>query len=216
MKKLLSLVLALILCLSLVACGNGKGNDDQTSNDAASGSESESAAPSGTDDKKAEPVVYGNEYCGYVTIEDGIIRGAANGDDRVAMNTRDGDAVAQIWIETLSFSKEDPDFAYASDFLHGSYYRAYNGPDKIYSNEAEYEITLDGSPALKITAEKEYSKGSFDKMYCVGYVTTNASGGYVEITVRSPYSESSDIETTLPSVEKLAELVEKTYRKVAD
>ena len=56
----------------------------------------------------------------------------------------------------------------------------------------------------------------FDKIYCIGYVTTSADGGYVQISIDSPNSDSVDIETSLPSVEKLADLVERTYRKVVE
>ena len=213
MKKLLVFILVSAMLISFAACGSSGGKDPEPAKP--SGSEQGGQSPSGQGGggQKAETVVYGNDDCGYITIDiyQGVLKGSGNDRDLVDITAWEGDLLASVRIDLLSFSKEDPDFAYAADYLRSMYFRAYNGPDKKYSGETEYEVTLDGQQALKITAETVTSKGV--KKYCAGYVTATANGGYVHISVETPRDDAEGIGTSLPTIGELMDLVERTYSR---
>ena len=210
MKKLLILLLGLMMCLCLTACGTKQENDSVSDEPV-----QENAQEEETQETVYEIVTYGNDNCGYVTLDiyPDILRGVSNTDDMVDILSANTWA-ARITLELLSFTKEDPDFDYAADYLHGSYFNAYNGPDKIYSEEQECEVTLDGERAWKVTAERQSYKEEYDKISCVGYVTVNANGDYVQISVEAP-KDGKDKNGNFypPTIDELADLVERTFRK---
>jgi len=208
-KKLLALLLGVLLCVSLTACGTK--NEDPVQEEKPVEENTEEKA----EEKVYEIITYGNDDCGYLTLDiyPDILRGVSNGSDMVDI-LADNTWAARITIETLSFSKENPDFEYAADFLHRSYFNAYNGGDKIYSEEAESETVLDGERAWKVTAERKSTTEEFDIISCIGYVTTNPNGDFVSIKVEAPKDgKDKDGNFYPPTIDELADLVERTYSK---
>ena len=208
MKKALLLLLSLTLCLSLSACSTADKNPAPNKPDVDTPEEQP-----GTD-KPQEDVLCGNDQCGYITINmyHNVLRAGTNGNGLCQIYVKDSRTLIQ-W-EIINFSKENPDFDFAADYLRTEFFKGYNGDEKIYSNEVETEITLDGSRALRIVAEKKDSKGEYAAMSVAGYVTNNAAGGWVRITITTGKDGVKlDGTHTPPVLSELMEMVEKTFSK---
>ena len=111
-----------------------------------------------------------------------ILKAGTNGSGIVQIYATNSRTLIQ-W-EILTFTEGDVDFAFAADFLRGTFHDSVdNDGSAMYSNIVESEITLDGSRSLKITAEKKDKKDEYDAMTVAGYITNNAAGNWVMITI---------------------------------
>lgn len=208
MKKTLLLILSLTMCICLSACGSSN-NKAQPQKPAIDNPE----VQHGTE--PAKDVIQGNDECGYITINmyHNVLRAGTNGSGIVQIYATDSRTLIQ-W-EILKFTEENPDFAFAADYLRSLFHAATdNDGSNTYSNIVESEITLGGSHSLKITGEKKDKKGEYDAMTVAGYITNNAAGGWVMITITTGKdSTKKNGEFNPPRLNELMEMVEKTFSK---
>ena len=210
MKKALLLLLSLTICLCLSACGSSDNQPAPRKPEV----DTPEVQPA-TEPEPTEDIIHGNDECGYITINmyHNILKPGTNGSGIVQIFANNSRTYIQ-W-EILTFSNENPDFDYAADFLRSMFYDATDRDDsKLYSNIVESEITMDGSRSLKMTGEKKDSKGDYDAMTVAGYITNNAAGGWVMITITTGKdSTKKDGEYNPPHLNELMEMVEKTFSK---
>ncbi|MBQ3376104.1 MAG: hypothetical protein IJG49_06805 [Erysipelotrichaceae bacterium] len=142
-----------------------------------------------------------------------ILKAGTNGSGIVQIYATNSRTLIQ-W-EILTFTEGDVDFAFAADFLRGTFHDSVdNDGSAMYSNIVESEITLDGSRSLKITAEKKDKKDEYDAMTVAGYITNNAAGNWVMITITTGKDSTKKTgEYNPPHLNELMEMVEKTFSK---
>ena len=205
MKKIMMLLLNCVLCLSLLGCGSDpKENPDPKPQN-----------PDNGNTRDQEIVVCGNEVCGYLTLDiyPHIIKVGSNEKQMVEIYARNCEVI-RVRIEPLTFTEKDPDFDFAARYLHDRYYNARNGDEKIYSEEQEAYITLDGQPAYRVTAERDDRKERCEKIVCAGYITTNAGGDFIHIKIEAPKNGTMNDGTYYPpSISELMDMVERTFSR---
>lgn len=208
MKRTLLIILSLTMCICLSACGSSD-NKPEPQKPAIDTPEEKP----GTEPEK--DVIQGNDECGYITINmyHNILKAGTNGSGIVQIYATNSRTLIQ-W-EILTFTEGDVDFAFAADFLRGTFHDSVdNDGSAKYSNIVESEITLDGSRSLKITAEKKDKKDEYDAMTVAGYITNNAAGNWVMITITTGKDSTKKTgEYNPPHLNELMEMVEKTFSK---
>lgn len=210
MKKVMLLILSLTMCLCLSACAS----PDSTPEPQKPDTDTPEVKPN-TEPEPAENIVHGNDECGYITINmyHDILKPGTNGNGIVQIFASNSRTLIQ-W-EILKFTEGNVDFDFAADYLRSMFYKATDmDGSNTYSNTAESELTMGGSRSLKITGEKKDKKDDYDAMTVAGYVTNNAAGDWVMITITTgKNSTKKNGEYTPPTLNELMEMVETTFSK---
>lgn len=207
MKRIWKYMLAGSLFLSLAACGT-KQEDAQEHNEPEESQETAQSTPA-----EEESILFGNDSLGWLDLGawNDIVRGTENSADIMQVIAR-GKEGGLIQAETLNFS-EERDYAYVCDYLRSRYTRdSFSG--KEYQNKEEWELTLDGMPALKIYGEREDTKTEGKIVSCVGYITNNAAGDWIIYQLTAPKDwKDADGNDYRPTIQDLCDIVEKTFRR---
>lgn len=213
MKRLLVIMMALFMVLSLAGCGSNTENSGSVSDRQEKETQQNESSSDVQSPAEEESVIFGNDTLGWLDLGayKDYVRGTGNEADIMQVIAR-GSEGGLIQAETLTFSNE-PDYAYVCDYLR-SYYSRDTFTGKDYENKDEWEITLDGMPALKVYGERDDSRHEGGVLSCVGYITQNAAGDYIIYKLSAPKDLMDENgEVYRPTIQDLCDIVETTFRR---